>query len=110
MVYLVCCYSIVVVSDLAHDLLDPSLVQENERIMEINNLLSSEFGKRIICKAASMYTAFIMEDINGVNKITMDRYLHVLENIGILKPVYDDSVKKFEITPAGREVAKTLNC
>jgi hypothetical protein len=96
--------------NLAHDLLEPSSVQKNERIVEINNLLSSDFGKRIICKAASTNSAFSIEDIDVINKITRERYLHILENIGIIKTILDGDIKKFEITPEGREFAKTLHC
>jgi len=38
----------------------------------------------------------------------MIRYLNLLENMGILKPVWDKNIKKFTITATGSHIAKTL--
>jgi|ERR687890_366402 DNA-binding PadR family transcriptional regulator len=98
------------ISELANDLLESSSIDDNERILEIRNLICGSISRKIIGKAANSYLPISSEDFKEVNKATMIRYLNLLENMGILKPVWDKNIKRFTITPSGSHIAKTLFC
>ncbi len=71
------------ISEIANKLLETSSIEDNDRILEISNLISSDIGRKIIAKASSSYSPITIDEFKDVNKITMDKYLHLLENVGI---------------------------
>ncbi len=86
------------ISELATDLLESSSIDDNEQILEIRNLICGNISRRIMNKAANSYIPITFYDFKDVNKTTIIRYLNLLENMGILKPVWDKNIKKFTIT------------
>jgi predicted AAA+ superfamily ATPase len=99
------------ISELATDLLKSSSAENNERILEIRNLICGNISRKIIYKAAAnSYIPISPDDFKDVNKATIIRYLNLLENMGILRQVWDKNVKKFTITSSGNHVAKILIC
>ena len=97
------------ISELATDLLESSSIDDNEQILEIRNLICGNISRRIINKATNSYIPITFDDFKDVNKTTIIRYLNLLENMGILKPVWDKNIKKFTITTSGSHIAKTLH-
>ncbi len=96
------------IPEIANTLLETASIEDNDRILEISNLISSDTSRKIIAKASSPSSPITIDEFKDVNKITMDRYLHVLENVGILMSIGDKNVRKLKITTVGRDIARIL--
>lgn len=101
------CY-IAVLAGLSNKLLESSSIEDNDRVREICNLLSTDISKRIIYKAVSLNRPLSADEVKDANRITISRYLHILENIGIIIPVLEGNSIKFKITPVGIDFAEKL--
>jgi hypothetical protein len=67
-----------------------------------------EISRRIIAKTASPHSPITINEFRDVSEATMVRYLHLLKHIGVLQPMWDNGVRKFEITPFGKEIASVI--
>lgn len=61
---------------------------------------------RVQSSCALTLTLLCINEFTNISETTMARHLHRLQSIGILRPVWEGSHRKFEITELGREVAK----
>jgi hypothetical protein len=96
------------IANLSIELLENSSIKDNDRAREFFNLLSTDISKSIISKAIYLNRPLSADEVKDANKITIKRYLHILENVGILLAVSDKNSIKFEITPVGKEIAEKL--
>jgi hypothetical protein len=82
---------------------------DREQLFEAFSILTDKFSRRIIIKAAGPDSPISINQFEDISQIAMVRYLHLLTHAGILKPSWDGrGVRKFHITPFGRDVASVI--
>jgi hypothetical protein len=82
---------------------------DREQLLEAFSIITNRTGRRIISQAASPHSPIIINQFDGVSEAEMVRYLHLLTHAGILTPIWDQGIRKFDLSPFGRKVASTLS-
>ena len=82
--------------------------EDKEQLLEALSVITDNVSKKIISKAASPNSPVSISEFPDVNETTMVRHLHLLEQIGLLKEVWEDNKRKFAITDLGKKVSIVL--
>lgn len=82
--------------------------ENKERFLEGMAIIGSDVSRRIIAKAASPHSPVAIDEFSDISETTMIKHLHLLHGIGVLKPIWEESKKKYAITDFGRAIDHIL--
>jgi predicted transcriptional regulator len=83
-------------------------IEDKEKFLEALSIVTEPLSKRILQEAASEHSPVTIDKFEDINETTMVRYLHLLSQVGLLSPIWDDNRRKFAITESGRDVVSLL--